>query len=44
MSRTNLFIYPIGFSIACKLLDATGIGFKDSGKILVVLLLQCEDT
>jgi hypothetical protein len=44
MSRTNLFIYPIGFSIACKLLYATGIGFRDIGINHVVLTLQCEDT
>jgi hypothetical protein len=44
MSRTNLFIYPIGFSIACKLLNATGIGFRDIDINHVVLTLQGEDT
>ena len=44
ISRTNLFIYPIGFSIACKLLYATGIGFRDIAINHVVLTLQCEDT
>ena len=44
ISRTNLFIYPIGFSIACKLLYATGIGIKDFGKNRVVFTLQGEDT
>jgi hypothetical protein len=44
MSRTNLFIYPIGFSIACKLLYATGIGFNDFGINHVVFILRGEDT
>jgi hypothetical protein len=44
MTRTNLFIFPKSFSIACKLLDATGIGIKDFGKNRVVFTLQGEDT
>jgi hypothetical protein len=44
MSRTNLFIFPNGFSIACKLLYATGIGIKDFGKNRVVFTLHGEDT
>ena len=44
MSRTNLFIFLNGFSIACKLLYATGIGIKDFGKNRVVFTLQGEDT
>ena len=42
MSRTNLFIFPICFSIACKLLNATGIGIKDFGKNRVVFKLRVK--
>jgi hypothetical protein len=44
MSRTNLFIFPSGFSIACKLLYATGIGIKDISINSVVHKLQNKDT
>jgi hypothetical protein len=44
MSRTNLFIFPNGFSIACKLLYATGIGIRDIGINSVVFTLLVEDT
>jgi hypothetical protein len=44
MSRTNLFIFPNGFSITCKLLYATGIGIRDFGNNHVVITLQNKDT
>jgi hypothetical protein len=44
MSRTNLFIYPVGFSITCKLLYATGIGIRDFGNNHVVIILLDKDT
>jgi hypothetical protein len=44
MSRTNLFIFPNGFSITCKLLYATGIGIRDFGNNHVVIILLDKDT